>query len=238
MSNPYFQFKEFVVYHDKSSMQVNTDSVLLGAWTNVANCNSALDIGAGSGLISLMIAQRSNSFIDAIDIDFESVLQAKENFINSKWKDRISSLNISLQDYYKICNKKYDLIISNPPYFSKSLRNPKETKANARHNDSLSFEELIFFSSKMLTKNGLLSLIIPFNESSLIKKIANKNGLYLLRETIVYPKFNSNPKRLLIELANNNSFSIFTSELFIEKNKRHEFSEEYIDLTKDFYLKF
>lgn len=236
MPNPYFSFKQFTVYHDKCAMKVGIDGVLLGAWTNVENCDSMLDIGTGTGLIALMLAQRSLATVDAIDIDGDAILQAKENIENSPWKDRIHTQKNSLQELTKICSKQYDLIVSNPPYFVNSTKTPLENRTAARHTDSLSHEELIRHAKLLLKPTGRLCLILPVIEGFQCIEYASKTGLYCNKQVTVYPKPNAIAKRLLLE------FSIFptqktSSELIIESEERHHYSPEFSILAKDFYLK-
>ena len=130
MPNDYFKFKQFTIHQDKCAMKVGTDGVLLGAWAECANAKGILDIGTGTGLIALMIAQRSNAKIDAVEIDETASKQAKENIKKSLWNDRIEILNISFQDFSKSTNEKYDLIVSNPPYFQNSLYAPDEKRTD------------------------------------------------------------------------------------------------------------
>lgn len=236
MPNPYFKFKQFTVYHDKCAMKVGIDGVLLGAWANVENCDSMLDIGTGTGLIALMLAQRSRARVDAIDIDGDAILQAKENVENSPWKDRIHAQKISLQELTTICPKQYDLIVSNPPYFVNSTKTPLENRTAARHTDSLSHEELIQHAKLLLKPTGRLCIILPINEGFQCMEFAATTGLYCNKQVTVYPKPNAVAKRLLLE------FSLFptlktSSELTIEVAERHHYSQDFSTLSKDFYLK-
>lgn len=137
MSESSFQFKEFTVFHDKCAMKVGTDGVLLGAWTECDNCKDMLDIGTGCGLIALMLAQKSAAFIDAIEIDNTAAIQAADNFKNSKWSNRLTIIHKSLQVHANSTSKKYDLIVSNPPFFENSLKTPLASRNIARHNEHL-----------------------------------------------------------------------------------------------------
>ncbi|MBR4805261.1 MAG: methyltransferase, partial [Bacteroidales bacterium] len=168
MSNNYFQFKQFLVNQENVSMRVNTDGVLLGAWATLpSNATGILDVGTGTGVIALMIAQRlgfqqPHCQIVAIDVDNASCKQAQENFQQSKWSESLVAKHISLQDFNT--EKLFDLIISNPPYFNNALKNPSEAKRTARHTDTLSYQDLTNAASKLLKPNGRLSVIIPFDE--------------------------------------------------------------------------
>ena len=233
MPNPYFKFKQFTIHHDRCAMKVGTDGVLLGAWANVQNIKNVLDVGTGSGLIALMLAQRNrNMLIDAIDIDSSAVEQAGENVIKSPFFSQIRCFNTSLQDYARNCNQKYDLIVSNPPYFEQSLKSPQKNRSIARHTDSLSVNELIRISSELLSSDGRLAVIYPFEYKDYLLE---QDNLYATRVTNVYPVPGSLPKRVLIELSKQ-KYSLEENDLLIEK-ERHVYSDEFIGLTKDYYLK-
>lgn len=235
MPNPYFSFKQFTVFHDKCAMKVGIDGVLLGTWANTENANSILDIGTGTALIALMLAQRSSAVIDAIDIDKDAIIQATENIQNSKWSNRIKPHLASLQQFSQSTQNKYDLIVSNPPYFVNSLKTPVQNRTTARHTDSLSHEELIVSSKPLLNENGRLCIILPVNEAIQCIDFAQSQGLYCSKKVIVFPKPDSEPKRLLVEFQTTESETKI-SELTIEI-ERHKYSIEFSTLAKDFYLK-
>lgn len=233
MPNPYFRFKEFTVYHDRCAMKVGTDGVLLGAWTNVSEANAVLDIGCGSGLISLMIAQRNpKASIDAIDIDEGAFLQTAINIENSPFLSQIKSFDNSLQDYELTCTRKYDLIVSNPPFFNQSLKSPQGNRTTARHTDSLSVQELLLISSKLLAEGGHLSLIYPIDYKPFFLE---QQVLHITRLTNVYPTPTSSAKRILIELSNIAVDNFSEDDLIIEK-ERHLYSDDFVKLVRDFYL--
>ncbi len=215
-------------------MKVGTDGVLLGAWVSIQNADSILDIGTGTGLIALMLAQRSEAIIDAIDIDKEATTQAIENGQNSPFGQRIHIFNTSLADYAKT-QKRYELIVSNPPFFSNTLKSPEDKKNYARHTDSLTLEELIGYSSGLLTEQGRIAFILPFTQKEAIDSIVHKNQLHIIRQTIVYPTPSSSPKRILTEVSMEYRQETITDKLVIEV-ARHQYTEEYIRLTKEFYL--
>lgn len=236
MPNPYFQFKQFTVYHDRCAMKVGTDGVLLGMWTNVDRATKVLDVGTGTGLIALMLAQRSSEIeIDAIDINKEAVEQAKENVNNSPFSEQITCFHSSLQDFAIEQKDKYDLIVSNPPYFNQSLKSPSQSRSLARHTDSLYTEELLELSSNLLVEKGRLSIIYPYEEKGFILDFASKNKLYPSRITDVLPTPNSSPKRVLMEFRKTDS-ELITNSLVIEI-ERHVYSDDFTTLAKDFYLK-
>jgi tRNA1Val (adenine37-N6)-methyltransferase len=237
MPNNYFKFKQFTVFQDKCAMKVGTDGVLLGAW---ANCNESirvLDIGTGTGLISLMTAQRSNAQIDALEIDAEACDQAKLNILKSPWGNRINVIHKSIQEYTEASDLKYDLIVSNPPYFQNSLFAPDEKRTKARHNSEFEYEDLIKASLKFLNTNGVLSIILPYLEGTMFILQAAESGLFCIRQTNVLPNPGREPKRLLLEFMKIKK-PLVEQELIIELNKRHQYSEAYKNLTKDFYLAF
>lgn len=235
MPNHYFKFKQFTIYHDRCAMKVGTDGVLLGAWTNVENVKNTLDIGTGSGLIALMLAQKNKSIlIDAIDIDSDAVEQARENVMASPFSSQIRCLNTSLQEYISICDQKYDLIVSNPPYFEQSLKSPKENRSMARHADSLSVDELIKISSKLLTPDGRLSVIYPFEYKDFLLQ---QHSLFVNRVANIYPVLGSLPKRVLVEFSKSKQqYPFEETDLLIEK-ERHVYSDQFVSLAKDYYLK-
>lgn len=237
MPNDYFKFKQFTIHQDRCAMKVGTDGVLLGAWADCANAKKVLDIGAGTGLITLMIAQRSEAQVDAVEIDEQAAKQAIENVNNSPWAHRVHVLNEPFQEFSKIENKTYDLIVSNPPYFQNSMFAPDKKRTNARHNLNLELEDLLGGANKLLSSNGTLSIILPYLEGNMFILKASEEGLYCVRQTKVLPKPGRAPKRLLLEFQRTKK-PLDEQELIIELNKRHEYSEAYKNLTKDFYLAF
>lgn len=237
MSNPFFQFKKFTIYHDKCAMKVGTDGVLLGAWSETEACNRILDIGTGSGLIALMLAQRSKAIIDAIDIDNKACSQAEENAKSSPFSKQINIYHSSLSDFSTTCTKRYDLIVSNPPYFINSLKCPNIQRNTARHTDTLTLETLLQDSCKLLTPQGRIALILPYDQKEHLSDCIRRQNLFLSKETFVIPILNAQPKRILVELTTKaTGLPIFSSQLTIEI-ARHQYTDEYIHLTKDFYLK-
>lgn len=235
MPNPYFQFKQFTIYQDRCAMKVGTDGVLLGAWAPCAQAQRILDVGAGTGLVSLMMAQRSSAQIDAVELDAATAEQAKENVSSSPFKERIRVYASSFQDYVSSCQVRYDLIVSNPPFFHNSLKPPKDARSAARHTDSLPFEDLILGAMSLLTDGGQLVLILPITEGELFISRAQTLGLYCIHKTEVYPKPKIPAKRLLLILSKQASACV-NSELTIETEHRHQYSDEFKALTTDFYL--
>ena len=241
-----FQFKQFTIHQDRTAMKVGTDGVLLGAWAPITtNASHILDIGTGTGLIALMIAQRLQSAddkleIDAIDIDQSSIEQATENIANSPFARYITTHHTSLQDHNP--KAKYDAIVCNPPYFVASLKCPDAARTQARHTDSLSFNDLLEHSARLLNSGGSLSVVLPVNEGNQLIELAPQYGFSLTYLTEVHPTPTAPPKRLLLQFVmqnsqlNHSSLLISHSSLTIEI-ARHQYTPEYIALTREFYLK-
>ena len=226
-----FKFKEFSIVQTKSAMKVGTDGVLLGSWVNCLNAKKILDIGAGTGLISLMIAQRNNECnITAVEIDKETSEEANININNSKWRDRISIINISINNF--ITSDKFDFIVSNPPYFPANFS--KNKRAIARHTNLLSFQDLIRTTVKLLSSKGIFAVILPKIAEAIFCKTANANKLFLIRICQVKGQKNSDVKRVLLEFSFEKS-SLDSDSLVIEES-RHIYTNKYIDLCQDFYL--
>lgn len=236
MPNPYFSFKQFTVYHHRCAMKVGIDGVLLGAWANAEKTSSILDIGTGSGLIALMLAQRSQAQITAIDIEPNAIVQAIENTESSPWKERIAVKEVSLQDFAEQTSDKFDLIVSNPPYFINSLKNPDENRSTARHTDTLTHTDLMLNAAKLLSPDGRICLILPVNEGLECVAFAKKAGINCHKMVYVHPKPNAEAKRLLLEFGFADT-EIKTTKLEIETSERHQYSDEFTALAKDYYLK-
>lgn len=242
MSNALFKFKQFSIQQERCAMKVGTDGVLLGAWANLGhNPNSVLDIGAGTGIIALMIAQRSSAvpkairIIDAIEIDENAYEQCVENFDNSPWSDRLFCYHASLDEFTDEIEDKYDLVISNPPFYSDDFKSQDKQRDLARFYDALPFEHLVESVSKLLSEDGRFSVIIPFKEEKHFIELASNVNLYANRIKRVKGSPTSEIKRSLLEF----SFSekdVKTNGLTIETS-RHQYTQDYINLTKDFYLK-
>ncbi|MBK9389348.1 MAG: methyltransferase [Bacteroidetes bacterium] len=235
MASNYFNFKQFTINQERSAFKVGTDGVLLGAYADVSGAKRILDIGTGTGLIALMLAQRCDAEIVAIEPDHESFLQSCENINNSMWADRIRVVESALQDF--IDDGKFDLIVTNPPYFSDSIRNPDNRKAAARHNDTLTSDDILKSCSGLLSDEGRLQLIMPFAEGNVLLAEAADYGLFCHDILRIKPLPTSEIRRLIMAFGRER-FRPTEKFLTIEYGKRHEFTDEYINLTKEFYLKF
>ncbi len=237
MANNYFKFKQFTILQEKSAMKVGTDGVLLGAWANIENTKSILDIGTGTGLIALMLAQRCNAIVDAIEIDKAAFSEAYCNTEQCPWSERISIHHNSLQEYALNSKNKYDLIVSNPPFFDNSLKADKECRTTARHTYTLSTKELFTSIITLMKKNGIFSVIIPNDKLQQYKLEAENNNLYCNSIVYIKPTPEKPPKRVLIEFSQEkNKFT--EDSLIVEEFGRHQYSYKYKQLTKEFYLAF
>ena len=235
MSNPYFQFKQFTVWHDKCAMKVGTDGVLLGAWTSVQGARRGGDVGTGTGLVALMLAQRSPADVKivALEVDTAAVEQAKENVARSFWKEQIEVVQADFNQYHS--SGKFDVIVSNPPYFVGSLKCPDVQRNAARHDTSLTYEELLKGVAGLLAEDGTFTVVIPADVADRVKGIASMWYLYAVRQLNVITKPGGVPKRVLIAFSFGNRECVV--EELLTEIARHKYSEEYIMLTREYYLK-
>lgn len=236
MSKP-FKFKEFTVQQDQCAMKIGTDGVLLGAWTPLdSNPFAVLDIGAGTGVLSLMLAQRSQAqVIDSLEIDGAAYEQCVNNFEASPWADRLFCYHADLAEFTEEIEDKYDLIICNPPFYTEDYKTDNAQRDLARFTDAMPFEHLVSSASHLLSEDGIFSVVIPFKEEADFIRLASKVNLFV--NTILHVKGTptSEVKRSLMTFSFRESDTT-TKELIIE-TARHQYTEDYINLTKDFYLK-
>jgi len=230
-----FRCKQFSVIHRNSAMKVGTDAILLGAWASIPESGKILDIGSGTGIISLMMAQRSVCDITAIEIDADAYEESLVNFGNCLWTERISVYNCNILKFSS--PKKFELIISNPPFFDNRCFDSGNKRNLARNNESLSLSSLIGIVAKLLTKTGCFCMIYPHDQLKQLLEFTTLNNLYINKLTYVIPRFGMPPVRVLVKCSFQEMFSE-ESEIIIEGCKRGVYTEEYIMLTKDFYLKF
>jgi len=232
-----FQFKKFTINQDRCAMKVGTDGVLLGAWCPIDNNPfSILDIGAGTGILSLILAQRSNAVqIDAIEIDENAFEQCVENFESSPWGDRLFCYHAGLDEFMEEPEDEYDLIISNPPFYNEDYKTENEQRDLARFSDALPFKDLVEAVNLLLSENGIFAVIIPFKEEEKFIALAKDFELHPFKITRVKGTPTTEIKRSLLAFSKTQKQTL-VDELIIEM-ARHQYTEEYIDLTKDFYLK-
>ncbi len=228
-----FRFKRFNVQHQRSSMKVGTDAVLLGAWCEIEGAQRVLDVGTGCGVIALMAAQRSaDATILAIDIDPASVSEAQENFDASPWAVRLQACR---QDFNNLTDEDgFDLIVTNPPYFNEDVLPPDAVRSAARHTHALSFEHLMQGTARLLTPTGSIALITPAEARDAVTSAATFAGLHLSRLTTVYSSEGKQPKRLLWQWSKQRC--TIQRDILILHQKGGAFTSQYAELCKDFYL--
>ncbi|MCG9791678.1 tRNA1(Val) (adenine(37)-N6)-methyltransferase [Flavobacterium algicola] len=233
-----FQFKQFSVKQDKTAMKVGTDGVLLGAWAPVNHQPiSVLDIGAGTGLVGLMLAQRTAAGqIDALEIDEDAYEQAVDNFESSPWGDRLFCYHAGLDEFVDEPEDEYDLIVSNPPFYSEDFKSNDKQRDLARFQDAMPFDELIEAADLFLSEKGVFAVIIPFSEEDKFLEIAEEYELYPFKITRVKGTAQTEIKRSLMAFSRNDTVTPETTELIIE-HARHDYTQDYIELTSEFYLK-
>ena len=234
MPNSYFRFKQFTIQQDKSTMKVCTDSCILGAWSvkHSEGAKKILDVGAGTGLLSLMLAQKSESLIDSIELDPESASQALENITASSWSARIRLLEGNVLHYPLPAD--YDFIISNPPFFESDLRSPVEKKNKAKHNETLTLDELIVFIRNHLKITGTFSVLLPYHRSDYFEKLATTNGFFLSEKLTVRQTPMHQPFRSICLFGFKKPEKIDLKELVI-KNEKGKYTREFVDLMSDYY---
>ena len=233
-----FNFKQFSVQQDKTAMKVGTDGVLLGAWCPIEdNLNSILDIGTGTGLIALMLAQRTTAQqIDALEIDENAYEQATENFENSHWNDRLYCFHAGLDEFVDDPEDEYDLIVSNPPFYSEDVKTDDEQRNLARFQDALPFEELVAAADLLLSENGIFAVIIPYKEEERFIDLCADVELFPVKMTRVKGSHSTPIVRSLLAFKRFELTTLTANELVVEIN-RHEYTDDYINLTREFYLK-
>ena len=233
-----FQFKQFNINQERCAMKIGTDAVLLGAWCPINNNPfSILDIGAGTGILSLMLAQRSNAQqIDAIEIEENAYEQCVENFEASHWGDRLFCYHASLNDFINEPEDQYDIIISNPPFYSEDYKTDNSQRDLARFQDALPFEELVKATTLLLSENGIFAVIIPFKEENRLLNLCAQAELFPIKMTRVKGTPTGPIIRSLIAFKRYELPVLSANELVIESS-RHVYTEAYTKLTRDFYLK-
>ncbi|MBR2859549.1 MAG: methyltransferase [Alistipes sp.] len=229
-----FRFKQFSVEQDDVAMKVGTDGVLLGAWADCEGAERILDIGTGTGVIALQMAQRnSEAQICAVEIDETATRRARSNFDMSPWAERLTVEQTAVQEFAPA--EEFDLIVSNPPYFVDSLLPPDAKRSTARHTHDLTFEELDNAAARLLSESGKFALILPVTE---FEKYLTLTQLHLVRRCDVCPVEGGAVKRIMGEFAKQKSTAIKHETIAIERGRRGDYTDDYRALTKDFYLKF
>ena len=234
-----FQFKKFTVQQDKTAMKVGTDGVLLGTWTPLSDTMySILDIGSGTGLVALILAQRSFAEqIDAIEIDEDAYEQCVENFEESPWNDRLFCYHAGLDEFTDEIEDRYDLIVCNPPFFKPNNLIEDEARSKARFYDILPFDELVKSASILLAEDGIFSVIIPFEEEENFLKLAANESLFPIKITHVKGTPTAKIKRSLFAFSKTNNPEKLVTDILTLEIERHEYTPEFKELVKDFYLK-
>ena len=229
-----FKFKQFSIAQEQTAMKVGTDGVLLGAWANINHARNILDVGTGTGLIALMCAQKQPfANIDAVELDPAAARQAIENFKNSPWSNQLKVIQTDFQSFTS--EKKYDVIISNPPYFDENTSSPEIQRRLARHTQALTLSNLIRQAKKMLKPQGNIQLILPADKQEELTKILQQEQLYLNEICYVKGHPTAKIKRIMIKFSKN--YSLLTENHLTIEYARHQYTEDYIRLTRDFYLK-
>lgn len=230
-----FQFKQFSISQEHAALKLGTDAVLLGSLTQFGQPNSILDIGTGTGILALMMAQKYSCPITAIDIDGNAILDAHTNVMASNWSNRISVQQISLQDFTKDSPSQFDGIICNPPFFSNSLHNPNATKAIARHTITLTPMDLFHCVETLLSEKGMASIIIPYSEKTRFCEAATQSNLHLIAEWEIYPKTNAgSPNRSILQFSK--QWQPFSRNTIAIRNQDSSYSEPFKQATEEFYF--
>jgi len=238
MANPYFSFKYFTICQDRCAMKVGTDGVLLGAWFNVEGAGRILDAGTGTGLIALMVAQRSGAIIDAVEIDHNACVQAGENVAACPWHDRIRIYHDSFQHFARYTENRYDLIVSNPPWFRNSLKPPVASRTFARHDEMLPMESLLHYGSQILTVNGRFAIVLPADSMQALTEQAYFNNLFPFRITRVRSVEGKPHSRCLVTLSSITQMKASEDELTIRNSGSSGFTPAYQALIRDYYPAF
>jgi tRNA1Val (adenine37-N6)-methyltransferase len=237
-----FRFKRFVIHQDRCAMKIGTDGILLGAWVQAKQPQRILDIGTGTGLIALMMAQRfPNAVIDAVEIEPNAAEQAARNFSASPWPERLNLRHQSVQSFASsgLPDKAYTLIVSNPPWFVDSLKSDETSRNLARHTDSLSHDELLNSVRLLLHSSGRFAVVLPFSDSASFIHVAHERSLYCRRQCHVRSKPGLSPHRVLLEFETVHAESpVIPHELIIENEQHHDYTESFRELARDFYLRF
>lgn len=234
MANTHFAFKQFTIHQDQTAMKVTTDACILGAYVDTQKAKNILDVGTGTGLLALMLAQKSNAKINAVEIDENAYNQAVFNVKDSIFKDKITVFNTSIQDFVTI--NSYDLIISNPPFFQNHLKSETLARNNSIHTDSLSFEDLLNAVLQLLSFNGTFVVLLPAYESSVFEQLSISKGIYPQKKLTI--RHRKDTKILRIITTFGRTIKEIINEELIIKNPDESYSPDFQALLKDYYLIF
>ncbi|WP_299703850.1 methyltransferase [uncultured Pontibacter sp.] len=238
MPNSYFQFKQFRINQDLCAMKVCTDSCVFGAYVEVRQAKRILDIGTGTGLLTLMVAQRSEAVVEAVEINPEAQLQAAQNFAESPWAERLHLHSMPLQEFAKTCTQQYDLILSNPPFFLASLKSDDAAKNTAKHTGDLLFEDILTFAQKHLTPEGKLYLLLPPVEANHFAELAKVHELYLAETLEVYTRTGGKCIRHVQTYTFEPTAQAVTKTLDIREEDSTTYTADFTALLRDYYLIF
>jgi tRNA1Val (adenine37-N6)-methyltransferase len=234
MSESSFRFRHFTIHQDKCAMKVGTDAVLLGSWIQPGHSRRILDIGTGTGILALMLAQKSTALIDAIDIDAGAFTQARENARSSPWFNRMHITNEPFQQFAAATTERYDLVVTNPPYFHEASKPAEEARVQARHTDLLPFDELIDGVKKVLLPQGRFCMILPLKEGMEFMDLAQHKGLFCHHLLRVKTRADKPAKRILMEFDLH--YGLIRDEEIIMREEDTSYSKEYAALTSEYYI--
>lgn len=234
MSNPYFRFKQFTIYQDKTAMKISTDGIVLGACCEFCKAKKVLDVGTGTGLLSLMAAQKSQADITAVEINQDAYNQAIENVEKSKFASRIKVVNGDFIKLFSDSAEHFDYIVSNPPFFRNSLKSNSQGHSIARHEDSLPFEKFVPTVARLLTSGGTFSVILPESERLYFNRLCIANRLHICGKTIVKSFENSDPLRVILHFSK--SILPMKQEVLVIYSSQNVYTQQFKNLVKDFYI--
>lgn len=230
-----FHLKPFSLSHHRSTMKVGTDAILLGLWAETAGVGKILEVGTGCGIISLLTASRCSALIDAIELDAESADEAGGNFDRSPFSYRMKAIHADFNRYSKSYPEKYDLIVSNPPFFINDMPSNDLKQRQTRHQTTLSYEQLLKGSVHILSPGGKLCVVLPYNNHHIFIDLAKHQGMFPQRQQLIFPFRNSRPNRINLCLGFQKPEEPATQK-FIIREADKLFSAQYVELLKDYYI--
>jgi tRNA1Val (adenine37-N6)-methyltransferase len=228
-----FHFRQFSLNHHRSTMKTGTDAVLLGSWCNVENVKTALDIGSGSGIISLFVAARSRARVTAVEIDAASVEESVGNFKSSPFAGRMQVVETNIGDFFS--EQKFNLIVSNPPFFTGDLHSPDKRRTSARHTETLSFYDLCLAANRLLSEDGRFCVVLPYSQKTVFEQTAEKNHLFVQRVLLIFPRRGMEPNRVNIEFGRSKTKEI-KKGIFVVREENNKFTDQYREWLGRYYL--